>query len=79
METNGKPLPVQDVLSVFAGVDRSHRATRDYVVVELLTSEGLLVLKTPQSLAQNLAKELSRATSEINATTWVPDYRAAGK
>ena len=78
METNGKPLPVHDVLSVFPGVDRSRRIPNDYVVVELLTSEGLLVLKTPQPLALNLAEGLSRATKEVNAR-WVPDYRAAEK
>jgi len=78
MEINGKPLPVQDVLSVFPGVDQSQRISSDYVVVELLTSEGLLVLKTPKSLARNLADGLSRAAEERRAA-WVPDYRAARK
>jgi len=78
METNGKPLPVQHILSVYPGVDRSHSTPSDYILVELQTARGLLVLKTPQPLAQSLAEGLSRAAEGASAR-WVPEYRAADR
>ena len=73
-QTKANPLPVQDVLSVFADVDRSRRVTAPYILIELLTSEGLLVLKVPQPMARELTESLSQA-SEDEGVAWVPEYR----
>ena len=77
MGKNREPLPIHDVLSVFfASDDASHENRTEYVVVELLTGEGLLALKTSRTLARNLADELSRA-AEQRKTKWAPDYRSS--
>ena len=77
MGKNGELLPVHDVLSVsFTSDDASHENRTEYVVVELLTDEGLLALKTSRTLARNLADELSRA-AEHQKTKWTPDYRSS--
>jgi hypothetical protein len=73
---NGKPLSVQDILSVFPTIDGSHETPAHYVVVQLMTAEGLVVLKTPLTVAQNLGDELSRATQHRRGS-WSPDYRRA--
>ena len=76
MGKNGEQLPVHDVLRVFTSDDSSHQNRTEYVGVELRTGEGLLVLKTPRTLARNLADELWRATEQRN-TKWAPDYRSS--
>ena len=76
MGNDGELLPVHDVLSVFTYDDDSHANRTEYIVIELLTAEGLLVLKTPRTLARNLADELSRSTEQPNAR-WAPDYRTS--
>ena len=76
-QINVNPLAVQDVLSVFADVDRSQRLAAPYVHIELLTSEGLLVLKLPQPMATELTESLSQA-SLAEGVTWVPEYRFSG-
>jgi hypothetical protein len=72
-----KPLPVQDVLGVFTDFDRSQRLAAPYVHIQLLTSEGLLVLKVPQPMARELTESLAQA-SLVEGTAWVPEYRFSG-
>jgi hypothetical protein len=57
-----KPLPVQDVLSVFADVDKSGSSPTTHVLIELLTSDGLLILQVPKPMAQELGESLSRTS-----------------
>jgi hypothetical protein len=72
------PLPVSDVLSVFPDVDRSHRLESHYLLVELLTSEGLLVLKLPQPMARELTESLMQASPVVERDcAWVPEYRSS--
>lgn len=72
------PLPVSDVLSVFPDVDRSHRLASHYLLVELLTSEGLLVLKLPQPMARELTESLMQASPVVGSDcAWVPEYRSS--
>ncbi len=75
MEKNGNPLLVQDILSVFESIDRSHRLPAAHIAVQLLTSDGVLALKIPRTLTQNLAEELARAA--VGRGAWVPDYCSA--
>jgi len=72
------PLPVSDVLSVFPDVDRSHALASHYLLVELLTSEGLLVLKLPQPMARELTESLMQASPVVGSDcAWVPEYRSS--
>jgi len=64
MQTTVKPQAVQDVLSVFSDIDRSRTATVPHVLVELLTADGLLILKFPTLMARELMEALSRASAE---------------
>jgi hypothetical protein len=57
-----KPLPVQDVLSVVADVDKSGSSPTNHVLIELLTSDGLLILQVPKPMAQELGESLSRTS-----------------
>ena len=63
MHTAVKPLPVQDILSVFMDVSPAVSFC-DHVLVELLTAEGLLILRVPQPMARELSESLLRASSE---------------
>lgn len=64
MPTVTRPLPVQDVLSVFTDIDRSASVPSAHVLIELLTSDGLLILKAPKLMARELGESLSRASLE---------------
>ena len=75
MALNATPVLVQDVLSVFESTDSSHQLPAEYIVVQLLTADGVLALRAPRTLAQNLAKELSRA-AEQPRSRWAPDYHS---
>jgi hypothetical protein len=77
-QINVRPLPVKDVLSVFPDVDRSQRLASHYLLVQLLTSEGLLVLKLPQPMARELTESLMQASPLVESDcTWVPEYRSS--
>jgi hypothetical protein len=77
-QINVRPLPVKDVLSVFPDVDRSRRLASNYLLVQLLTSEGLLVLKLPQPMARELTESLMQAAPVVESEcTWVPEYRSS--
>ncbi len=62
MQSVAKPLSVQDVLSVFADDDKSGSSPTTHVLIELLTSDGLLILQIPKPLAQELGESLSRTS-----------------
>ena len=62
MQSFAKPLPVQDVLSVFANVDKSGSFSTTHVLIELLTSDGLLILQVPRPMARELAESLGRTS-----------------
>ena len=55
-----KPLPVQDILSVFTDIDPSGSPPTTHILVELLTSDGLLILQIPKPMARELRENLSR-------------------
>jgi hypothetical protein len=63
MHSAVKPLPVLDVLSVFADVNPSAVLSAP-VLIELLTVDGLLILRVPQPLANELGECLIRASLE---------------
>ena len=63
MHSAVKPLPVLDVLSVFADVNPSAVLSTP-VLIELLTVDGLLILRVPQPLANELGECLIRASLE---------------
>lgn len=60
MESAMKPLPVQDILSVFTDLDSSVSPPTVHIFVELLTSDGLLTLRVPKPMARELRESLSR-------------------
>ena len=62
-----KPLPVQDVLSVFTDIDPSGSSPTTHVLIELLTSDGLLILKVPTPMARELGDNLSRTPLEADS------------
>ena len=64
MQTATTPLTVQDILSVFADFDRSSKIPTAQILVELLTADGLLILKMPTLMARELMDSLSRASEE---------------
>lgn len=76
MEKNGEPLAVHDVLSVFTSEQDSGGNGASHIVIQLLTAEGLLVLKTTRAIAHDLAQALARASQQGNAG-WTPDYRSS--
>lgn len=55
-----KPLPVQDILNVFTDVDPSGSPPTTHILVELLTSDGLLTLQVSKPMARELRESLSR-------------------
>jgi hypothetical protein len=59
-----KPLSVQDVLSVFSDVDPSGSSPTTHVLIEVLTSDGLMVLQLPKPMARELGESLSRISLE---------------
>jgi hypothetical protein len=59
-----RPLQVQDVLSVFTDSDRSASVPTAHVLIQLLTADGLLILKAPKLMARELGESLSRASLE---------------
>jgi hypothetical protein len=63
MHSAVKPLPVLDVLSVFADVNPSAVLSAP-ILIELLTVDGLLILRVPQPLANELGECLIRASLE---------------
>jgi len=65
MQAASDSLTVQDVLSVFSDLDRSERAPVRLVLVELLTADGLLILKMPPLIARELMESLARAAEEL--------------
>jgi len=65
MQTTTRPLMVQDVLSVFSESDRSDRLPAEEIYVELLTSDGLTILRMHALMASELMESLSRALSEF--------------
>jgi hypothetical protein len=64
MQTTTNSLTVQDVLSVFSDIDRSGKLPAAQILVELLTADGLLILKFPTLMAMELMESLSRASEE---------------
>jgi hypothetical protein len=67
-----KPLPVQDVLSVFRDIDPSGSSPTTHVLIELLTSDGLLILQVPMPMAQELGESLSRISLEEDCLSQPP-------
>jgi hypothetical protein len=59
-----KPLAVQDVLSVFADIDPAGSSPTTHVLIELLTSDGLLILQVPKPMASDLGESLSQISLE---------------
>jgi hypothetical protein len=59
-----KPLAVQDVFSVFTDVDPAISPPTTHVLIELLTSDGLLILQVPKPMARELGESLSRISRE---------------
>jgi hypothetical protein len=72
MHTATKPLLVQDILSVFPGDDGTRSGPFSHVLIHLLTADGLLVLKTPKSMARELAENLSLISSEDDCSLEPP-------
>lgn len=64
MQSTTPALAVQDILSVFADLDRTGKVPAQQVLVELLTADGLLILKMPPLMAKELMESLSRASEE---------------
>ena len=67
MQSTTHALAVQDILSVFADLDRTAKVPTTQVLVELLTADGLLILKMPPLMAKELMESLSRASDEEHA------------
>ena len=65
MQTTTGALMVQDVLSVFGEPNLSGRPPADQVYVELLTSDGLVILKMHALMARELMESLSRTLEEF--------------
>ena len=65
MQTTTRPLMVQDVLSVFSEPNRQDRVRADQIYVELLTSDGLSILKMHTLMARELMESLSRTLDEL--------------
>ena len=59
-----KPLAVQDVFNVFRDIDPTNSLPTTHVLIELLTSDGLLILKVPKPMARELGESLSRISLE---------------
>ena len=59
-----KPLEVQDVLSVFTDIDPASSSPTTHILIELLTSDGLLILQVPKPMARELGTNLSRTSLE---------------
>ena len=59
-----KPLAVQDVFSVFSDADPASSTPATHVLIELLTSDGLLILQVPKPMARELGESLSRICRE---------------
>lgn len=70
-----RPLPVQDVLSVFTDADQSASVPSAHVLIKLLTSDGVLILKAPTLMARELAESLSRASLEDDRRSESPVSR----
>ena len=70
-----KPLPVQDVLRVFMDIDPSGSSPTFDVLIELLTSDGLLILKVPTPMARELGDSLSRTSVEADSLSEPPATR----
>ena len=64
MSSLGKPLAVQDVFSVFSDIDPASSPPATYVLIELLTSDGLLILQVPKPMARELGDSLLRISRE---------------
>ena len=64
MQTTRSPLAVQDILSVFSDFDLSNKVPTPQILVELLTADGLLILKMPTLMARELMESLDRASEE---------------
>ena len=62
-----KPLAVQDVFNVFSDIDPTNSPPTTHVLIELLTSDGLLILQVPKPMARELAENLSRISLEPDA------------
>jgi hypothetical protein len=67
-----KPLPVQDVLSVFRDIDPSGSSPTTHVLIELLTSDGRLILKVPTPMARELGDSLSRISLKADSLSERP-------
>jgi hypothetical protein len=59
-----KPLAVQDVFSVFTDIDPTSSSPTTHILIELLTSDGLLILQIPEPMARELGASLSRISLE---------------
>jgi len=57
-------LAVQDVLSIYTGIDSTTSSPTMDVLVELLTSDGLLILQIPKPMARELGESVSRISLE---------------
>jgi hypothetical protein len=62
-----KPLAVQDVFNVFSDKDPTNSPPAAHVLIELLTSDGLLILQVPKPMARELGENLSRISLEPDA------------
>ncbi|HTS93223.1 MAG TPA: hypothetical protein VMG55_14535 [Stellaceae bacterium] len=67
MQTTTGSLMVQDILSVFSEPSPSNRTLDEQVYVELLTSDGLMILKMHPLMARELMESLSRTFEEFGA------------
>jgi len=65
MQTTTGSLMVQDVLSVFSEPSPRDRSPDEQVYVELLTSDGLVILKMHSLMARELMESLSRTFEEV--------------
>jgi len=72
-----KPLAVQDFFSVFSDVDPASSPPATHVLIELLTSDGLLILQVPKPMARELGASLSRISQEPDNPAEQANMRAS--
>ena len=72
-----KPLAVQDVFNLFSDIDSTNSPPTTHVLIELLTSDGLLILQLPKPMARELGENLSRVSLEPDAPAEQAGTRAS--
>lgn len=72
-----KPLAVQDVLSVFTEIDPASLSLTAHILIEFLTSDGLLTLQVPKPMASELGAHLCRIALEPDNPTEPISTRSA--